>query len=99
DKIAISSKTPIDDGNNGEKPDDGVILVDPQIINISPSKGSKLKNKSATISATLIAGTSAEIEKSTVVFYLDDKDLTKDLKINEISKSEFSIIYSPKEQY
>lgn len=99
DKIIISSKTPIDDGNNGEKPDDGVILVDPQIINISPTKGSKLKNKSATISATLIAGTGAEIEKSTLVFYLDDKDLTKDLKINEISKSEFSIIYSPKEQY
>lgn len=85
--------------NTPPKPDDGVILVDPQIINISPSKGSKLKNRKATVSATFIAGTGSEIEKTTVVVYVDDKDVTSDLKINEISPSEFSIVYATKSEY
>lgn len=98
-KIVVGESVPTDGENKPPKPDDGVILIDPQIINISPSKDSKLKNKNATISATLVAGTGSEIEKSTVVFYVDDKDVTKDIKINEISKSEYSVIYSTKDAY
>lgn len=98
-KIVINGVKEEEEETDPNKPDDGVILVDPQIINISPSKGSKLKNRKATVSATLIAGTGSEIVDTTLVAFIDDKDITKDLKINQISKSEFTIVYSPKDEY
>ncbi|KKR05603.1 MAG: hypothetical protein UT34_C0002G0110 [candidate division WS6 bacterium GW2011_GWF2_39_15] len=96
-KIVVKELVPV--VPDPDEPDDGIILVDPQIINISPSKGSKLKNKNATVSATIIAGTRAEIDKGSIVFFIDDKDVTKDVKVNEISKSEYSLIYSTPEPY
>ncbi|HVX92901.1 MAG TPA: hypothetical protein VHA74_02180 [Candidatus Dojkabacteria bacterium] len=83
--------------NNG--PDDGPQLVDPQIINISPTNNSQIKNKRAAISATLIAGTDATIKKDTIKVALDDKDITETVSINPISDTEYTIVYNPTTDY
>ncbi|MCA9375033.1 hypothetical protein KC622_01740 [Candidatus Dojkabacteria bacterium] len=80
-----------------EEPDDGPILQDPQVVNINPSDGSDISNNRKTLSATLIAGTDAEIIKESIQMSLDDNDVTSDLEISEISKSEMTIIFKPTE--
>jgi len=83
-----------DDEKEEEIPDDGIVLLDPQIINLSPSSSSKLKNRYAVISATLIAGTEAKITAKSLKIVVDDTDVTRNIKINEISDSEITIVYS-----
>lgn len=95
-KIAIDAQIPDDDD---ETPDDGVILQDPQVINISPSNNGQVKNLNALITATLIAGTDGTIDQDTIKFVLDDKDLTSELKLNELSEAEISITYTPQQKY
>lgn len=97
-KVIIGSASEPEEPDE-ETPDDGIVLLDPQVINISPSNNSKLKNKYPVISATLIAGTESEIESDSIVMVVDDKDVSKDLKINEISEGEFTVIYTTEQEY
>lgn len=80
-----------------EEPGDGPILQDPQIVNINPSDGSEISNNRKTLSATIIAGTEAEIIKESIQMLLDDNDISSELDISEISKSEMTVIFKPTE--
>jgi hypothetical protein len=94
-RVSIDAPIPPDE----DDPDDGVILQDPQVINISPSNNGQVKNRNALITATLIAGTDATIDQESIKFVLDDKDLTNGLKMNELSDSEITITHTPSQQY
>ena len=77
--------------------DDVVILGEPQVINMSPSTEDVVANPRVTIKGTLIASENAEIKESTIVFKVDDKDVTDKMKINKISNNEYTLIYQPTE--
>jgi hypothetical protein len=96
-KVIIGAAQP--EEPDEEEPDDGVVLQDPQVTNISPSNNSQVRNLHALVTATLIAGTEAKIDKESIKLVLDDKDLTEDLKVNEISESEMTITYTPEDEY
>lgn len=84
---------------SGEEPssDDIVVLGEPQIINMSPSTEDIVSNPRTTIKGTLVASEDAEIDDSTIVFKVDDKDITDKMKINKISAIEYTLIYQPTE--
>jgi hypothetical protein len=77
--------------------DDVVVIADPQVINMSPNSTDTIANKQVTTKATIIAGTNATINDSSIVVKLDDKDISKDISINKISTKEHTIIYQPSE--
>lgn len=83
--------------NGGTVPtqDDVVVLTDPQVINMTPTSSDTIHNKQVTIKATLIAGTNAKINDSSIVAKLDDKDITSLISINKISDQEHTVIYQP----
>ena len=74
-------------------PDDNVDLPQPQIINMSPTSTDTISNSSPTIKASLIATEGATIEESSIIFEIDNRDVTQEIKINKISDSEHTIIY------
>lgn len=78
-----------------EKPDDGIILQDPQVINVSPANNSRVEDRNTLVTATLIAGTDSKIEEESITFVLDDQDKTEDVELNRISESEITITYKP----
>lgn len=78
-----------------EEPDDKVVLPQPQIINISPTGSDEISNLTPTIKASLIATENGTIEESSILVKIDGKDITKDIKINKISDSEYTVIYIP----
>jgi len=77
--------------------DDVVVLGEPQIINMSPSTEDEVSNPRTIIKGSLIASEDAEIKDSTITFKVDGKDITDKMKINEISKIEYTLIYQPTE--
>lgn len=77
--------------------DDVVILGEPQVINMSPSTEDIVSNPRTTIKGTLVASEDAEINESSIVFKVDDKDVTDKMKINKISTVEYTLIYQPVE--
>ncbi len=77
--------------------DDEVVLGEPQITNMSPSSTDKITNKRVTLKATIIASTNAQINESSILFKLDGIDVTNSVKINKISKTEYTLIYQPEE--
>ena len=83
--------------DNTPPSDDIVILAEPQIVNMSPSAEDVVSNPRATIKGTLVAGEGEEINENSIVFKVDDKDVTDKMKINEISHSEYTLIYQPTE--
>ncbi|HOV29675.1 MAG TPA: hypothetical protein PLD77_01195 [Candidatus Dojkabacteria bacterium] len=83
-----SQQTPIDDE---------VVLGEPQITNMSPLSTDKITNKRVTLKATIIASTNAQINESSIRFRLDGIDVTNSVKINKISKAEYTLIYQPEE--
>ncbi len=83
--------------DNTPPSDDVVILPEPQIVNMSPSAEDVVSNPRATIKGTLVAGEGEEINENSIVFKVDDKDVTDKMKINEISHSEYTLIYQPTE--
>lgn len=95
-KIAISTELTEE---QPEAPDDGISLQEAQIINISPSNKSDIRNRKATISATLIAASGEKINKESILFKLDGNDLSDKLKLSDLSDSETTIIYTPEEEY
>lgn len=77
--------------------DDDVIISQPQVVNMSPSSTEDLSNKRVTIKATIIASKDATIDEKTIIFKLDDKDISESIKINKILPSEYTLIYQPEE--
>ena len=80
---------------DSDDPDDKVVLPEPQVINISPTSSDELSNTTPTIKASLIATEGSKIDESSILVKIDDKDITKDIKINKISDSEYTVIYLP----
>src|SRR5690606_16137443 len=79
------------------EPDDGIILQDPQVINVSPANNSRVEDRNSVISATLIAGTEGKINKESIKFILDDIEKTESIEVNEISESESTITFRPEQ--
>lgn len=77
--------------------DDVVVIADPQVINMSPNSTDTVQNKQVTTKATIIAGTNATIAEESILVKLDDKDVSSDVSINQISDHEHTIIYQPSE--
>lgn len=76
-------------------PDDSPKLPEPQIINMSPTSNDSISNTNPTIKASLIATENSLIDESSIVVKLDNGDITKEIKINKISESEYTVIYIP----
>jgi hypothetical protein len=92
-EIVISST----DAPSTEEPDtdDGIILSEPQVINMSPMSTDEITNPRITIRATLVAGRNATIDEESINFKLNNVNLSDKIKINRISSTEFTIIYQP----
>ena len=85
----LSDKDPITD--------DIIILPEPQVINMSPTSSDEISNKRVTIKGTIIASEGAVINESSILFKIDNKPVTTDIKINKITDSEYTLIYQPSE--
>ena len=79
--------------------DDGVILEQPQVTNMGPSSTDEISNRRVTVRATAVASKDSKIEEDSIIFKIDDKDISNDIKINKISESEFTLIYQPQEDF
>ncbi len=90
EEILISRNT-----EGPEKPDDNVELPEPQIINMSPTSKDEVKNNIPTIKASLIASEGAVVQDSSIIFKLDDRDVTDEIKINEVEENQHTVIYIP----
>lgn len=90
EEILISRNT-----EGSEKPDDNVELPEPQIINMSPTSKDEVKNNIPTIKASLIASEGAVVQDSSIIFKLDDRDVTDEIKINEVEENQHTVIYIP----
>jgi hypothetical protein len=77
--------------------DDDIVLLKPQIINVTPNNSSEVENPRPLVRATLIAGTDATVLEDTISFKLNDKDITENIRLNKISDREITFIYQPKE--
>ncbi|MGI6443741.1 MAG: hypothetical protein ACOX06_01920 [Candidatus Dojkabacteria bacterium] len=77
--------------------EDLVILQEPQVTNMSPSSTDEITNKRVTIKGTIIGSEKGEIEEDSIIFKIDDKDITENIKINKLSKREYTLIYQPEE--
>lgn len=76
-------------------PDDKVELPEPQIINMSPTSKDTINTSTPTIKASLIASKDATIDASSIIFKLDDRDITEEIKINKVEENEHTVIYLP----
>lgn len=94
-EIVISGTTNQEEGE--EEPDDKVILKNPQVINMSPSSSDDIYNRRVTLRATIVASEDVEIDQKSIVFKIDNKDITEKIKLNKISPSEYNVIYQPDE--
>ena len=94
--VDISEEILISRNTEGpEKPDDNVKLPEPQIINMSPTSKDEVKNNIPTIKASLIASEGAVVQDSSIIFKLDDRDVTDEIKINEVEENQHTVIYIP----
>ncbi len=93
-EIVISSIEETDD----KKRDDDVLLAQPQIVNVSPSSTDEVTDKLVTIRATLISSEETTIDDYSILFKLNDKDLSEEIRINKISKEQYTIIYHPERE-
>lgn len=91
-EIIISKLSDKDKGS-----DDEIILPEAQVINMSPDSKDLISNSRVTIKGTIIASEDANINEGSIVFKIDDKNVTKEIKINKISEREFTLIYQPSE--
>ncbi len=78
-----------------EEPDDKVELPDPQVINMSPTSTDSININTPTIKASLMAAKGATIDDSSIIFKLDDRDITEEIKINKVEENEHTVIYLP----
>ena len=80
-----------------EETSDDIVLIKPQIINVTPNNSSEVENPRPIMRATLIAGTDATINEESLSFSINDKEIIEGIRLNEISDREFTFIYQPKE--
>ena len=92
EEILISKQAP-----KPPKPDDQIVLPQPQVINMSPTSTDTLSNPLPTIKASLVSSEGATINESSILVKIDNKDITQDIKINKISESEYTVIYIPEQ--
>ena len=95
--VGFSAKVTIGTATNST--DDGPIVSQPQVTNISPSDQSTIQNKTSSISTTLIPGSGASVDKASIKIVFDDVDITSDSRINEVLDSQYSLLYSPSVAY
>ena len=72
-----------------------IILAEPQITKVIPTENSYSANSKQVISANLIASNKATIDQSSIVFKLNDANLTSEIELIEISKTEVLLRYTP----
>lgn len=77
--------------------DDEIVLPEAQVINMSPNSEDLISNSRVTVKGTIIASEDASVNEASIKFKIDDKDVTKDIKINKISSKEYTLIYQPSE--
>ncbi|MGI6423257.1 MAG: Ig-like domain-containing protein [Candidatus Dojkabacteria bacterium] len=82
---------------DGKLPDDFVTLDKPQVVNFSPTSSDTVENRKPTIKASLIASAGERIIPESIKVLLDNQEITKEIKINQISDSEYTVIYLPTE--
>ncbi len=75
--------------------DNEVILPEPQISKMLPKENSFINNPNPTISANLIASHNATIQENSIVFKLNERDLSKQVDVVKISEGEILLRYSP----
>lgn len=92
EEILISTVTP-----KPEQPDDQPVLPQPQVINMSPTSTDSINNPLPTIKASLVSSEGSTINESSILIKIDNRDITKDIKINKISESEYTVIYIPEQ--
>ena len=81
----------------GKEPDDQTSLDTPQVVNFAPTSTDEVKNKRPTIKASLVASEGNKINEETILVKLDNQDISKQIKINKISESEYTLIYMPEQ--
>lgn len=97
--MGVSAKVTIGQEKQ-EGPDDGVVVQEATIINLSPSNESQIKNKNAVISATLVPGKEAEVKKESIKVVFDDNDITEKTRVTENGEDKsYSVIYSPEKPH
>ena len=64
---------------------------------MSSSNTDKITYFKPTIKATIVASDNEKINQDTILFKVNDKDVSKSIKINKVSDKEFSLIYQPEE--
>jgi len=85
------------DDDKDKKPitDDETILSEAQVINMSPTATDTIFNRRVTIKGTIIASEEAKVNEKSIIFKLDEEDVTNNIKINKISEREYTLIYQP----
>lgn len=77
--------------------DNEIVLEQPQINKIYPNENSYTTNPKETISANLIASQGAKINQDSIIFKINDVDLTEEIEIVNISQSEVFLKYAPQD--
>lgn len=62
---------------------------------MTPISTDTINNKQVTIKATLISGEKSTLDTKSIVFELDNNDITSEISINKISTQEVTVIYQP----
>jgi hypothetical protein len=93
--LGISEEIIIARGNTQTTIGDNVVLPQPQVINMSPSSTDEVKNRKPTIIASLVATENETIDSDSIIVKIDGLDITKEISLNKISDSEYTLIYLP----
>lgn len=96
-EIVISKSSGTTPKDSTDIVDDSVILQEPQVTNMSPSSTDEITNRRVTIKGTIVGSEKGIIKEESITFKIDDKDVTDKMKINKLSKKEYTLIYQPDE--
>lgn len=83
--------------DNTPTSDDQVVLSEAQVTNMSPTSTESISNSRVTIKGTIIASENSEIKEPSIQFKVDGINVSQEMKINKISKGEYTLIYQPEE--
>jgi len=89
-EIVVSTTTETETGA-----DDGVIISQPQVTNMSPTSDEEIANRRVSIRATIVASTGAQVDEDSIHFSVDGKDISDKMRINRISEQEYTLIFQP----
>ncbi len=77
--------------------DNEIALPEAQIAKMLPRENSYVTNPRTTISTNIIASYNATIDENSIVFKLNDSNLTKQVDLVKISQSEILLRYTPEQ--